>query len=166
MQEFGQRLREWPATLQNVRNHPLIPAWPIIARNTLAAARTALSYGRMNPGGLLRLVRSNVQAGKLLLEISDLGEVVYGDVRIFRVLGGVVLVVVLGAVELFHRDDLRHDGLRKNFGLVELLHVGLRDALLVGVGEENYGAVLRAGVGVLAIQLCGIVRDGEKHLQQ
>lgn len=110
-----------------------------------------LAHRRMNPAGLLSLVRSNVQAGKLLLEIFDLGEIEHGDVGIFRVLGGVVLVIGLGAIESLHRDDLRHDGVRKNFGLIELLHVGLRDALLIGVGEENYGAVLRAGVGALAI---------------
>ena len=74
-------------------------------------------------------------------------------------LGGIVLMIVFRAIERFERNDLRHDGARKNFGLVELLHVSLRDALLVGVGKENYGAILRAAVGALAIQLRGIVRN-------
>jgi hypothetical protein len=43
---------------------------------------------------------------------------------------GIILVVVFGAIESFERNDLGHDGLRKNFGLIELLNVGLSDARL------------------------------------
>jgi hypothetical protein len=44
---------------------------------------------------------SVVEVGKLLLEMLDLGEVEGGDVGIVGMIGGIVLVIVFGAIEGF-----------------------------------------------------------------
>ena len=56
-------------------------------------------------------------------------------------------------------------GALENFGGVELLDVGVRDFLLIGVLVKNCGAVLGAVVRPLIIQFGGVV-DGEKNPQQ
>src|ERR1700722_17127649 len=43
----------------------------------------------------------HVKAGKLLLKVSYLGKVEHGDVPIFRVLGGIILVIVFSSIESF-----------------------------------------------------------------
>src|SRR5665213_3251610 len=106
------------------------------------------------------------QLGKLLLQRSDFRDVANLDIGVMRVLEGVVLVVVLAGEELDERRDLRDDGAGKNVRGVELLHVGFGNfALLLG-GGEDVRAVLRAGIGALAIKLRGVVHDGEKDAQQ
>ena len=102
----------------------------------------------------------------MLLKIFDLGEVEHSYVRIGGVLSGIILVVIFGAIESFERNDLGHDGLRKHFGLIELLHVGLGDTLLILARKENDGAILRTGVGTLAIEFCRIMRNGEEHFEE
>jgi len=74
----------------------------------------------------------------------------------------VVLVVALGGIEALERDDFGDDGLRIDFGRVELRDVGLSDLLLLIVGIEDRGAVLRAVVGALVVEFSGIVADGEE----
>src|SRR5262249_60947808 len=60
---------------------------------------------------------------------------------------------------------LRHDRPLVDARLVELRDVVLRDLLLRFALRENLRAILRAGVGPLAVELRRIVRDGEVDLQ-
>ena len=78
----------------------------------------------------------------------------------------VVLVIRLGGVERRQRDHLGDDLLRVALGGVELGDVLLGRFLLRRVGIEHRRAVLRAVVGVLAVQLRRIVHDREEDLQQ
>jgi len=107
-----------------------------------------------------------VEIGELLLEVGDLGGVVDHDVGIVGMMDRVILVVGLGGIEGFQRDELRDDRTGKDSGLIELVDIGVCDVLLVGTREKNYGAILRAGVGSLAIRFRGIVRDEEKNFQK
>jgi len=118
------------------------------------------------PGLRCRGEGSAVEVGKLLVEVFYLGKVVGGDVGVVGMKGGVVLMVVFGAIEGFERGDLGDDWLGENLGLIQLLDVGLGYALLVGSGEENCGAVLGASVWALAIQFGGIVSDREENFQE
>ena len=107
----------------------------------------------------------DVQVGVVGLECGDLGAVADLDVGVVGILEGVVLVVVLGAVEGFERDDLRDDAVLPGVGGVELRDVGLGDALLVVVGVEDGGAVGGAGVRALAVERGGVV-DGEEDAEE
>ena len=80
--------------------------------------------------------------------------------------GQVVLVVVLGAMELLQRLNLRDDGFGELTRAGQLLHLGLRHLLLFRAGVKNGGAVLAANIWALAVELRGVVRDAKKYLQQ
>ena len=67
----------------------------------------------------------------------------------------IVLVIGLSWIESLQRNDFGYDGARENLGLVELRDIGLGDALLFVVGVKDRGAILRAFVGALAIELRG-----------
>src|ERR1700679_2524060 len=99
----------------------------------------------------MRVPSSAVKARKLLLEMLYLWQVEGGYVGVVRMIGGIVLVVVFGAIEGLESGDLGDDGMRKHSRLIELLNVGLGDALLIWRREENCGAVLRTAVWALAI---------------
>src|SRR5712692_959807 len=75
-------------------------------------------------------------------------------------------MVALGGIEGLEGFDFRDYGPGVNLRRVELRDVGLSDALLLRAGVEDGRAVLRAGIRTLAIPLRGIVRDGEKNLQE
>ncbi len=75
-------------------------------------------------------------------------------------------MVLLGGVEGLERSYLGRDLLRESLGLIELIDIGLCDALLLVAGGENRAAVLRAGIGALAIDFGGIVRDGEVDFEE
>ena len=107
----------------------------------------------------------DVEVGVVGLERGDLGAVADHDVGVVGILEGVVLVVVLGAVEGFERDDLGDDAVLPGVGGVELRDVGVGDALLIVVGVEDGGAVGGAGVRTLAIE-CGGVVDGEEDAEE
>src|ERR1700689_4488763 len=128
-----------------------------------------LRRGRRNGAGprmTMLVAYSAVEARKLLLEMLYLWQVEGGYVGVVGMIGGIVLVVVFGAIEGLEGDDLGDDWMRKHFSSVELLNVSLDDALLIGRREENCGAVLRAAVWALAIQFCGVVGYGEKYFQE
>ena len=111
-------------------------------------------------------MRSVIEIWELLLEMFDLGGVALGDVGIFGMMGGVVLVIVFGAVEGLQGDDLCDDAVAEEFGVVKLFDVGLSDAALIVSVKENDGTVLRSGVRALAIELRRIVRNREENFQQ
>src|SRR6185295_7160816 len=60
---------------------------------------------------------------------------------------------------------LGRDRARKHLRGVELRHVGPGDFRLLVVPRENLGAVLRAGVGALAVHLRWVMRNREEDLQ-
>ena len=121
-------------------------------------------------GAMLRAAESvavvgDVELGVVGLEGGDLGAVADLDVAVVGIFEGVVLVVVLGAVEAFEGDDLGDDGLRPGVRGVELRDVGGGDALLLGRGEEDGGAVGGADVIALAVERGGVV-DGEEDAEK
>jgi hypothetical protein len=62
-------------------------------------------------------------------------------------------VVALGGIERAHRLDLGDDRPPERLQGVELGDIGGRDPLLLGARGEDLGAVLRALVGSLPIEL-------------
>lgn len=114
---------------------------------------------------LLKLLRF-VEFRELLAEVLYLGSIIHHDVRIVGMLRGVILVIVFGGVEGGIGIQLRYDRGAEDFGLIELIDVGLGDLLLIFRGVKNCGAVLRAVVGALAIQFRGIVCHRKKDAQE
>src|SRR6266404_9148233 len=110
------------------------------------------------PCGLL----ADIQLRQRLLQMAELGQIVDGDVRLVWMKLRVILVIVLCGIERLQRHYLRHNGLRKSLGAVELINIGLRNALLLVIGIEDYRAVLSAVVRPLPVQFRGIMRDGKK----
>ena len=78
-----------------------------------------------------------VKTWELFAKVGDLWEVVNHDIRLVGMQGSVVLMVVLSRIELIEGDDLSDDCSRKNFGLIELIDVGLSDPLLIRVGVKD-----------------------------
>lgn len=101
-----------------------------------------------------------------MLQMIYLRQIVDHDIRIVRVLDGIILVILLGGIKSVERHDLRHDRAAKNFRLINLIDVRVRDFLLVLIRVKNYGTILSSLVRALTIQLRGIVRDGEKYFQK
>ncbi len=77
-----------------------------------------------------------------------------------------ILVVVLRRIETFQRLDAGDDGRAEDVLPGQLLDVGLGDALLGRGGEEDLRAVAGTRVGTLAVELGGVVGDGEVEPQQ
>ena len=105
------------------------------------------------------------QLGELLFQSFYLGAIADEDVRIVGVVVREVLVVILGAVEAFERRHFCDDRLRKCIRGTELRDICSRDALLVVIHVEDCGAVGRADVGSLPVELRGVVNrkeDAEK----
>ncbi len=73
-------------------------------------------------------------------------------------------MVALRGVELVQRSHLGHDRVAENVSFVDLLDVGLGNALLLLVDVEDGAAVLGAGVGTLAVERGGVVGDLKKIL--
>src|SRR5229473_1289679 len=96
---------------------------------------------------LLRLV----QVRELLAQFLYLREIVDDDVWLIRVMGQVVLMIAFSFVKRFERSDLSNDGSSEDFSFVQLIDVSLSNALLLFVGIEDSGAILRTGVGPLAV---------------
>ena len=77
-----------------------------------------------------------------------------------------MLVVRLGVIEAFERRDLGDDFSGEDVGGIELGDVGLCDAALLVAGIEDRRAVGGADVGALAVELSGIVGDGEEDAEE
>src|SRR5688572_25691395 len=76
-----------------------------------------------------------------------------------------VLVVRLGPIERSALESRRYL-LRIRVSGVELRDVFLRDFTLLRIGRKNRRSVLRAVIGPLSVELCGIVHNGEKDVQE
>ena len=98
-------------------------------------------------------------------ELPYLGLRIDDDVGVQWISSRVVLVIGLGFEEGLQRYHLGDDRPVENMSRVQLVDIGVSDALLFVVGVEDRRAVLPAGVGALTVQLRRIVRDGEKDSQ-
>src|ERR1700740_808988 len=80
--------------------------------------------------------------------------------------GRIILVIGLGRIETFERNDLGYDRAGKYLRLIELRDVGLRDPLLFIIRIKDRRSVLSTFIGALTVQLRGIVRNREEYAQQ
>ena len=85
------------------------------------------------------------------MQSRQLRKIVIGNVRIMRIPGHVILMILLRKIKRPERCDLCDDRFLKDLGAIQLLDIGLRDALLFLVGIEDLGAILRAFIGSLAV---------------
>src|SRR5579863_5226509 len=92
--------------------------------------------------------------------------IVVDDIRIARMLRGIVLVISLSRIKSLQRDHLGNNGAGKDFGFVELCNVCLSDPFLLVVGIPDRRAVLRAFVWTLTVQLGGVMGHGEEDAKQ
>ena len=106
------------------------------------------------------------ELGELLLEGFDLGAVADLDIGVVGVVEGVVLVVAFGVVEAQERGELSDDRLGKDMGRVKLRDVGHADLALVFAGIKDRRAIGCADVIALAVELGGVVGDGEEDAQK
>ncbi len=88
------------------------------------------------------------------------------DVRLIRMFDGVVLMIFLGFIERAECDDLSYDGPSENFSLIQLINVGLCNALLVFVSIKDSRAIVRTLVRPLPIQLGRVMGHGKEHLEE
>src|SRR6185295_14341506 len=93
----------------------------------------------------------HVQIWKLLAEILHLGNIVHPDIRTIQMMGEIILMVVFRVVKAGETHNLRHDLPAEDFGLVELIDIRLRDALLLIVGKKDGRPILGAFVGSLPV---------------
>ena len=107
-----------------------------------------------------------VQVRKLLLEILNLGKIVDYYVNLIRMMRKIVLVVALRFIKRLERRHFSYDRRAKHFGLVELIDISLRNALLFFITIEDRRALLRPRFGPLAFQfswvMCVRKEDFEK----
>ena len=88
------------------------------------------------------------------------------DIRAAGIQCRIVLMIVFGAIECLQRFHLGHDRAGEGMRLAEFRDIGLGGPLLDIAGGENLGAVLRALVRPLPVQLCRVMRHREIDLQQ
>ena len=88
---------------------------------------------------------------ELLFQPLQLGKIVVYDIRLIRVRLQIVLVILLSAKKSLEGRNLGHNLARIDFGRIELPDICGSDALLLLVGIENGGAVLRPIVRPLAV---------------
>jgi hypothetical protein len=69
----------------------------------------------------------------------------------------ILLVIVLSRIELHRGDDLRRNRLGVAMGFLQSLLRGLRGRLLLGRVEKDGGAILRAPIRTLPVDLRGVV---------
>src|SRR5215472_15411373 len=105
------------------------------ARPRNGFANSALWRFFVAPAGrLLRALDGDrslaIEGGEELLQVLDLGEVVYHDVGISRVLDQEILMVRLRWIERREPIHARDDGPLEHLGLFQLGDVGLRDVPL------------------------------------
>jgi hypothetical protein len=113
---------------------------------------------------LRRVIEKKI--GKLLSQRGDFGPIADHDVRIEGVIVRVVLMVILGSIKPLERRDLGNDRPGKYFRLIELRNIGVGNAPLAVIHVEDCGAIRRAHIGPLAVELRGIVSERKEDAQQ
>ena len=102
------------------------------------------------------------QIRKLLFQRFNLGTITNLNVRIFRVVQRVILVVVLSTVETLQRRNLSNDPTLKHFRIIQLRDISIRKPLLVITEIKDRRAIRRAYVCSLPVELRGIVATEKK----
>jgi hypothetical protein len=102
-----------------------------------------------------------VETWKFFLQPFQFGQIVEDNVGVAGIFLQVILMIVLGGIERFERNNFRNDGARIDSSGIQLGDVVIGDAFLFVVRIKNGGAILRTGVRALAIQLRGIVSHGK-----
>lgn len=92
-----------------------------------------------------------IEIGELLAQVRNLGKVVHHNVSLVRMMDYVVLMVSLSSKELTAAAERRYNRTLKDLSLIELVNVGLRDALLIFVNAKDRRAILCAVIRPLAI---------------
>src|SRR5882724_4476054 len=104
--------------------------------------------------------------GEYALQVLDLRQIIVGDVGVRWIVYQVVLVIALGRVKPFQVVHAGDDGAVKYTRRAQLGDIGGGDVLLRIVAVDDRGAILRARVRSLPVQLGRIVHHGEEYLQQ
>src|SRR5947209_11683381 len=100
----------------------------------------------------------------MLLELSELRQIVIDHVDIAGIAFDEILVILLGWVERGKRRDLGNYWPLKCVGLAHLPNIRLSYALLLLGGVEDGRPVLAAFVRPLPVGLSRAVRHGDIHL--
>jgi hypothetical protein len=98
--------------------------------------------------------------------MSNLRCIVVDDVRVVRMVCGVVLVIGLGRIKALQWGYLGHDGAGKDPRFFELCDVRLGNPFLFVIAVENGRPILGTLVGALPVQLRGVVGNGEEDPKQ
>src|SRR3954451_2018890 len=106
------------------------------------------------------------QIRKLLFQRFNLGTITNLNVRIFRVVQRVVLVVVLSTVEALQGRNLSNDATLKHFRTIQLRDISIRNPLLIITDIKDRRAIRRAYIWPLPVELRGIVGHGKEDAQE
>src|SRR5271166_223899 len=96
----------------------------------------------------------------------ELGQVVVDDVGVVRITLKKILMVLLGGVKMRQRHHLGDDWPGKSLAPLKPGDIGLRLALLLFVGVEDYRAVLGPGIRTLPVELGRVVSNKKENPQQ
>ena len=99
------------------------------------------------------------------LQVTNLRQVVDGDVGIGWIAGEKILMIPFGRVKRMTRLDLGNDGTVEGVRLIELINIGLGDLCLLRVNGKDGRAILRADIGSLTVEFRTIVSDREIDLE-
>src|SRR5262245_26584499 len=164
------RAPSWMKGSNSIRAAAITPSRLLVVyRKSLRGLRTdvrtaAVSIPLVRLRHQHRLIAPHI--GECLLQVLNFRRVVEGDVGLVGMLDGVVLVIGLGREERrLHRAGLGDDRALVNLRRIELRDVVLRDLRLRLGLRDNLRAILRTGVGPLAVELRRVVRDREEDLQ-
>src|SRR5271154_1399601 len=93
-----------------------------------------------------------------LFQSLDLGQIVDPDVGGIGVLDQIVLMIILRRIKALQRFYPGGDRAGENMRRVQLGNIGARSRFLFGTGGKDFGTVLGALVGTLAVHFGGIMR--------
>src|SRR5690348_15010087 len=129
-----------------------LPAFPLAARVRCSPLVSSLIIDK--------------QIRKLPFQCFDLWTITYLNVRVLRVMQRVILVVILSTIETLQGRNLSNDASLKEFRIVQLRDISIRNPLLVITDIEDRGAIRRADIWSLAVELRGIVSHGKEDAQK
>src|ERR1041384_974301 len=107
-----------------------------------------------------------VELRKLFAKPADLRRIIHNDVKIVRMMDGIVLMIGLCRIERVEWVQFGDDSALEHFLFIELIDISLRDSLLVRGGKKDRRPVLRTYIRTLTVEFGWIVSDGEEDLKQ
>ena len=131
--------------------------WRFLHRRLVSAGQGVCHAGGIDQDGLF-----TVKVGQPCLESGQARLVIRHDVRLCRVALKVVLMFGFGGIKGREGADLGHDLAGQNPGRIQLRDVALKLLLLRGAFVKSCRAVLRAYIGMLAVQLGRVMGDRKK----